>query len=330
MKNDHLISVIVPVYNAEKYLDVCLDSIINQTYKNLEIILIDDGATDKSGSICDEYAKKDPRIKVIHKQNEGVSKARNTALDMISGEYVGFVDSDDTIKNEMYELLLSNIIANDSDIAICRQSEIVGEHQSIIETVERTTYFTKDESIEQVLLGKAFRGGPCNKLFKASMCETLRFDTDIAYGEDLLFVVKYLLKCKKIVCIPDVCYDYCIRDDSACTGKFTEKTFTDHISRERVLCELEKTNNQELIELGHTAFLLCDIGLLGKLYYEKDERRKYCKKLQKSIRAHFSFNRIKKVSLFQKIGILSAYISINLYFLLFPVQIKIKEIKGVQ
>ena len=103
-----LISVIVPVYNVEDYLDRCIESIINQTYKNLEIILVDDGSTDSSGKKCDEYALRDGRIKVFHKENGGVSSARNMGLDIATGDYIGFVDSDDLLEHNMYEMLLNN------------------------------------------------------------------------------------------------------------------------------------------------------------------------------------------------------------------------------
>ena len=105
-----LISIIIPVYNVEKYLEDCLNSVVNQTYKNLEIILIDDGSTDNSGKICDLYAKKDNRIVVIHKENAGVSSARNVGLKIAKGLYIGFVDPDDYIAEDMYEILYQNII----------------------------------------------------------------------------------------------------------------------------------------------------------------------------------------------------------------------------
>ena len=111
-----LISVIVPVYNVEKYLDKCVQSIVNQTYKNLEIILVDDGSTDHCPALCDEWAKKDERIQVIHKKNGGLSSARNTAIDVISGEYVIFVDSDDWIDLDMIASMLEFAETNDADI----------------------------------------------------------------------------------------------------------------------------------------------------------------------------------------------------------------------
>lgn len=114
-----LISVIVPVYNVEKYLEKCVQSIINQTYENLEIILVDDGATDNSGKICDEFAKKDSRIKVIHKENGGLSDARNFGLDIATGKYISFIDSDDFVNKRLFEILHKEIIKNDYDIAFC-------------------------------------------------------------------------------------------------------------------------------------------------------------------------------------------------------------------
>ena len=121
MKNNDLISVIIPIYNVEKFLSFCIDSIVNQTYKNLEIILVDDGSTDNSGKICDEYALKDNRIKVMHKQNGGVSSARNVGLNIAKGKYIGFVDSDDYVENDMFEILHNLIIKNNVDISCCNK-----------------------------------------------------------------------------------------------------------------------------------------------------------------------------------------------------------------
>ena len=116
---DSLISVIVPIYNVEKYLQKCVDSIINQTYKNLEIILVDDGSPDNCPKMCDDYAEKDSRIKVVHKENGGLSDARNVGMEVATGEYVSFIDSDDYISLDFYETLLETIVDNDSDVVEC-------------------------------------------------------------------------------------------------------------------------------------------------------------------------------------------------------------------
>ena len=116
---ENLISIIVPVYNVENYLRKCVDSIINQSYKNLEIILVDDGSTDSSGKICDEYSLKDSRIKVIHKKNGGLSDARNAGMEIASGDFWGFVDSDDYIDSDMYSVLLENLLGAEADLSAC-------------------------------------------------------------------------------------------------------------------------------------------------------------------------------------------------------------------
>ena len=118
-RNDSLISIIVPVYNVEQYLSRCVDSLVNQTYHNIEIILVDDGSPDRSGEICDEYAKKDKRVKVIHQSNGGLSDARNTALDIAKGDYLMFVDSDDWIEPTMYEEMLSFMEKEQLDLVEC-------------------------------------------------------------------------------------------------------------------------------------------------------------------------------------------------------------------
>ena len=121
VNNEPLVSVIVPIYNSGKYLDKCIDSIVNQTYKNLEIILVDDGSTDNAPEICDEWAKKDERIKVIHQENGGVSKARNVGLDNVTGEYISFVDSDDYVVRNYIDFLYYNLHAYGADISMGKQ-----------------------------------------------------------------------------------------------------------------------------------------------------------------------------------------------------------------
>ena len=125
MNNKHLISIIVPVYNVEKYIDKCIKSILEQTYKNLQIILIDDGSQDKSGQICDEYELQDNRIEVIHKKNGGLSDARNLGIKKARGEYIGFVDSDDYISKNMYEDMYKIIQEKDSDVCICNVYNVI-------------------------------------------------------------------------------------------------------------------------------------------------------------------------------------------------------------
>lgn len=229
-----LISIIVPVYNVETYLEKCVNSIINQTYKNLEVILIDDGSTDSSGIICDEIARKDSRIKVIHKKNFGVSAARNLGLDNANGEYIGFVDSDDWIEPNMYELLYREIEENNSDIAICDvflEKEFIEVHKVIS---QNKNIFNKDEIFEMLLDNNGFNW-LCNKLFKKDLFNDVRIDPRIHMGEDILCVCQCISKGSTFTYISEPLYHYLIREDSACNDKFNIKKVTNIDAYKKIL-----------------------------------------------------------------------------------------------
>jgi len=227
MNKTCLISVIIPVYNVEKYVERCLDSVINQTYKNLEIILIDDGSTDNSGKICDEYVKKDNRIIVVHKENGGVSSARNIGIELANGDYIGFVDSDDYIEKEMYENLFNNLIKYNVDISMCNY---------YIEKNSKKTFHKHD--IKDILLinNKAeffellnsnyYKGFLWNKLFKAEVIKKFKLKNDIHVCEDLL-LVSQIADFSNSFCFDNKClYNYVMRENSAIFGKINEKTFS--------------------------------------------------------------------------------------------------------
>jgi len=170
------ISVIVPIYNVQDYVDACVESIRKQTYKNLEIILVDDGSTDASGEICDKYAELDNRIKVIHKENGGLSDARNAALDICTGDYIGFVDGDDTIDEDMYELLYRNAVSHDADISMCKERLVCGEQvfrQYNEHAVHKYQGFA--DCIKELYLGAGLSISVCVKLYKRYLFENVRF-----------------------------------------------------------------------------------------------------------------------------------------------------------
>lgn len=205
-----LISIIVPVYNVEKYLNKCVESIVNQTYKNLEIILVDDGSTDNCPRICDEWAEKDSRIKVIHKQNGGVSSARNAGLDNAAGEYIAFVDSDDYIKNDMYEKLYNALMKYNADVSICN---MFSYNRSLILYPEM---FSKKPDILSLYLSDVLCSpGIPGKLYKKSIIQSVRFDTSKKISEDYLFNYHVFKKAENAVAIKDELYCYFNREDSA-------------------------------------------------------------------------------------------------------------------
>ena len=173
---EELITVIVPIYKVEKYLNRCIDSIINQTYNNLEIILVDDGSPDNCGKICDKYAKKDKRVKVIHKKNGGLSDARNTGIDIAKGKYIAFVDSDDFIAPNMYEVLYKNIKKEDADISIANYYKFENEEEISDDTQEeKITIYTRDEMYENMYNDYLGTVVAWNKLYKKSLFNEIRY-----------------------------------------------------------------------------------------------------------------------------------------------------------
>lgn len=204
-----LISIIVPVYNVEQYLGRCVDSLIGQTYKNIEIILVDDGAKDRSGQICDEYALKDERIIVIHKENGGLSDARNAGIKVAKGAFIGFVDSDDYVAPCMYEELIACLTETDSDIAMCRYIRFKGDRcteclTSPDECVEMNTL----QALENIYSddGEVYTVA-WNKLYKREVIADIRYPVK-RINEDEFTTYKYIANAKKIVFTQKVLYFY--------------------------------------------------------------------------------------------------------------------------
>ena len=193
---DRLISVIIPIYGVEKFLPKCIDTVLEQTYKCFELILVDDGSPDNSGKICDEYAEKDSRIKVIHKPNGGVSSARNAGINVMKGEFVTFIDPDDYIHPQMLEILLSLIDEYDADISLCFSR---GTHKRDYEEPDAEKYnikaLTGKETLEKLYSGDFmdfFGFHPTaiyNKLYKTSIFgNDLRFNEKARMAEDLTII----------------------------------------------------------------------------------------------------------------------------------------------
>lgn len=222
-----LISVIIPVYNVEKYLEKCVKSVINQTYKNLEIILVDDGAKDNSGAMCDELAKLDDRIIVIHKQNGGLSDARNHGLNIAKGEYIGFVDSDDYIAEDMFETLYNTIVENEADISIVSfyemyNNKLIGGRDS-----GNLEIFNKLEAMKELLIDTKIQSYAWNKLFKRELFSDLKFPTGKNF-EDIATTLLLFEKCERVALLEKPKYYYLRRDDSI-VGVRNSKTYTDYL-----------------------------------------------------------------------------------------------------
>lgn len=234
------ISVIIPIYNAEPFLPACLDSVLAQTYSDLEIILINDGSTDGSGCICDRYAAMDSRIRVVHQENGGVSQARNRGLELASGELVSFIDSDDTMEPDMYELLVRIMDENHADISHCGYKrfdkncllvrEVNGTHRQFVQTNE--------EAIVCMLRGLYFSNALWNKLYRRHVLDGIRFREDLKNNEDVLFNVHAFRQATKTVFIDEGKYHYFDRPTSACNQIKARKQELDAIAASEEMLEL--------------------------------------------------------------------------------------------
>ena len=217
-----LVSVIVPVYNVESYLSKCIESIKCQSYANIEIILVDDGSTDSSGKLCDKFGKSDGRIRVFHKDNGGVSSARNLGIDNCHGEYITFIDSDDWVEQNYIEVLLEEILTDVNQLVFCKYDIFMNRcfkpgYLKIDGKFTKNTYdFIKTAH------GRVW-GAICSR----KIIGDLRFDENLAIGEDALFFAEVILKTSFVRIIPNILYHYIVREGSALSSTFNERKITE-------------------------------------------------------------------------------------------------------
>lgn len=273
-------SIVVPVYNAEKYIDRCVNSIINQTHKEIEIILVNDGSKDRSGEICDEYAQKDTRIKVIHKPNGGVSSARNSGLKKAIGDYIIFVDSDDWIEKDMIARLDKILIEDkELDCIIYNLKNIEKSDIREDELLNNIAYLIKTEKINP----------PWNKVYKREILNknNIKFDKKVQIGEDLLFNIQYLKNTKKIYLLNDILYNYVTENGQSLTKKYKKDKYEQltHVNnriREEMSKELK--NKQLLDAVDYIRFkniCSCIMDLFHpNCPYRVREKYKYIKKVK--------------------------------------------------
>lgn len=273
------ISVIVPVYKVpEEYLRKCIESILNQSLRELEIILVDDGSPDNCGIICDEYAKKDSRINVIHKKNEGVSLARNIGISKARGKYISFVDSDDWIENDFYEKIFEYAIDNDIDIAISGfVKEINGKSHEVLKK-EKSQIFTRQEAQYRLLDRKIYVWGLWDKIYKTKLIKgKVFFDKTLDMGEDLDFIWKVLEKSKKIGYISLNKYHYMYRKNSVTNINNPEKKITSVNILERIFNE---TKNEILFNKVKELYIKEIASCCRYLLIYGDDKNQYRLKIE--------------------------------------------------
>lgn len=218
------VSIIIPVYNTGRYLYKCLESVLNQTYRDIEVIVVDDGSKEETARICDEIATKDSRIRLVHKQNEGVSTARNTGLNMVTSDYVGFIDSDDWIDADMFENLVREIEEYDADIVMCDATTIWDNGKNEADTFvclpDSCTLFKSDITPQRQL---ELAGSSCRALYRSCQlkAEDIKFPADLKFSEDRIFNMIALSRAKRFRYIKKSFYNRYMRDDS-CVNTFHE------------------------------------------------------------------------------------------------------------
>ena len=235
------VSVIIPVYNVQDYLARCIDSVVTQTHHDLEILLVDDGSTDASGDICNKLARQDRRITVIHKENGGLSDARNAGLDAMTGDYVTFIDGDDYVHPRFVELLLRTINSTSSDIAVCHWQELAeDQHPKAVNTnkpplANDCKLFTRAEALKSIFYQQELTHSACSRLFDASIFSDIRFPKGMLY-EDLAIIYPIMNKVERVALIGPAMYYYMHRSGSI--------TSTVSLKRTHVLKILDDLENQ--------------------------------------------------------------------------------------
>lgn len=215
------ISIIIPVYNVENYLKQCVDSVVKQTYKNLEIILVNDGSTDNSGKICDEYTLKDSRIKVIHKENGGISSARNVAIDIAEGKYITFVDSDDDVEPDYIAYLYNILKVFNCKMSVCSHNIIKNEKTKKSFNLKKDYKISSQECIKRLLYNEGIDTSAWAKLYDKTLFDNIRYPVGKLF-EDIAITYKLFIKSGEIACGHLAKYNYKVRENSIVTSKFNK------------------------------------------------------------------------------------------------------------
>jgi len=285
-----LISIIIPVYNVEKYINRCIDSILKQTYKNIEVILVDDGSTDNSGKICDEYSEKDKRIKVIHKQNGGQSEARNYALDIFEGEYVTFLDSDDYVSEDYIEYMYNLLINTKTEMSICAV-QIVNDDKKMY-NIEQTKIeiYNKKEAFENLLYSEGVEVAVYAKLYPRKYFDEIRFPVGEKY-EDIAIIAELMNKAEKISYGDKKCYFYYTRPGSTSKSGFN-KNELDYIKNVKRMLDFIKSNLTGVEEAILRYRIYSKFRILRIMLFSENKDKKLQAEIIKEIKC--DYNKILK------------------------------------
>lgn len=317
MIKEELISVVIPVYNVEKYLAKCIKSVINQTYSNLQIILVDDGSTDNSGSICDEYAKKDRRITVIHKKNGGLSDARNVGIKYSIGKYIGFVDSDDYIHEKMYEIMIKNMISHKANISIVNRYYVFEDGEELLRYSinEPIKIMNNIEAIEEMNSFSTFDMAAWDKLYEKNLFYDIKFPVG-KLSED--FYIMYLLfeKCERIVFDSRPLYYYFQRNNSISRNKKINFDFAKAAKEQMEYIEKKYPQLESCVKIAYVSANLTVYNSYLKQKIPPD--KVVIRQMKEEVKKYFSFVvKSEKLNKIKKVQIKLFLINKNLYDLSF-------------
>lgn len=310
------ISIIVPVYNTEEYIHRCIDSILAQTFVDFELILVDDGSPDRCGEICDEYALIDSRIKVIHKKNGGLSDARNFGLEVAEGDYIGFVDSDDWIEVDMYNILYQNAIQFDADISICKIRKTAG---FITEDNKMNTnnciMLNNEEAFDCLFNTKYYASHACDKLYSKSLFNGVIYPVGRIY-EDMFTTYRLFENANKVIFSDYIGYNYFQREDGIVNSKFSQKKL-DYIDAFDGIFDLGYSTFPKSIESITISYVLANITLLVDMHNAGFKDKNISIQLIENIRINLlCICRSKHISYGTKLKCLLMAINSKLYFFL--------------
>ena len=315
---EELVTIVVPVYKVEKYIDRCIKSILNQTYKNIEIILVDDGSPDNCGKICENYAQKDKRIKVVHKENGGLSDARNAGISISNGKYISFIDSDDYIDPEYIELLYKTIKKDKSDMAISSH-KVIYENGTVLEKATKEESILKPkEVLKRILYDDGIDLSAWAKLYKIELFKEIRYPKGRLF-EDAATTYKLVDKCEKISIISRSTYNYIIRGNSITNVNFSEKKMDLIISTEE-MCNYVKKKYPDLEEATNRRLMYAYLSTLTQLVKSNEKNENAEKKLYGYIKQNSKMIlRDKNVPKRDKIAIISTKFGLGFYKIIWKV-----------
>lgn len=269
------ISVIVPVYKCEKYIEECIRSILKQGYENFELVLIDDGSPDSSGEICDRFAKEDSRVKVIHQQNTGVAKARQAGIDDATGEYITFIDSDDYIKHDYLQCLYTSMINSKSDVICCNSIDVgIGKYiNKIIENDEVIEINLMERIMEDYFGGMRYAYSIWGKLYKKSLFDNLTF-LNLKYGEDTCMLLNIFKKCHSISLMQYEGYYYRCQQDGISMNLMTSQKAKDLLVQADIVYDICQKTNDNLFSKAKRQRINSIYALLAGVVSKQDKQEK--------------------------------------------------------